>query len=166
MDCFFLFFFSKEIIEDTENLQESLKIKKTYQAKIINKEKWSVMIKVESHFPLEVWSKLTKVAKRVTGRTKSLTVSEEWWNQIGWLRGQCPLSVQKSGGSRLQVKSRYGQDTHPFGRTVMSIPQSKEVCIHSLCRRRVSQSKIIYTNNIPNQQKRTDQIQNAKACRY
>lgn len=85
------------------------------------------MIKVESHFPLEVWSKLTKVAKRVSGRTESLTVSEEWWNQIGWLRGQCPLSVQKSGGSRLKVKSRYGQDIHPFGRTVMSIPQSKEV---------------------------------------
>lgn len=125
------------------------------------------MIKVESHFPMEVWSKLTKLAKRVTGRTESLTDSEEWWNQIGWQRGQCPLSAQKSGRSRLKIKSRCGQDTHSFGRIVMSSPKSKEVCIHSLCRRRrVSQSKIIYTNNIPNQQKRTDQIQNAKASRY
>lgn len=73
--------------------------KKTYQAKIINKEKWSVMIKVESHFPMEVWSKLTKLAKRVTGRTEPLTDSEEWRTQIGWQRGQCPLVSQKSGRS-------------------------------------------------------------------
>lgn len=94
------------------------------------------MIKVESYIPLEGWSKLTKVTKRVTGRTESLTVSEEWWNQIGWQRGQCPLSAQKSGRSRLKIKSRYGQDTHSFGRSEMSSPESKEVCIRSLCRRR------------------------------
>lgn len=57
------------------------------------------MIKVESHFPMEVWSKLTKLAKRVTGRTESLTDSEEWRTQIGWQRGQCPLVSQKNGRS-------------------------------------------------------------------
>lgn len=37
MDRFFLFFFSKEIIEDTENLQESLKIKKTIKSRLLIK---------------------------------------------------------------------------------------------------------------------------------